>query len=93
MQKKDKRFSTSFDEHTSLNNCCYMCINFLDESIFQLCLAGSMPAKKGVEQTLLFTDQSLIFVKAARAFSAVGLFVTKMRSSRSDQTIDVLSSQ
>ena len=48
-----------------------------------------MPAEKGVEQPLLFTDQSLIFVKAARAFSAMGLLVTKMQSSRSDQTIDV----
>ena len=61
--------------------------------ILQLCLAGSMPAEKGVEQTLLLTDQSLVIVKAARAFSAVGLFVTKMQSSRSDQTIDILSSR
>ena len=91
-KKKDKRFSTSFDEHTSLNNCCYMCINLM-KGILQLCLAGSMPAEKGVEQTLLFTDQSPIFVKAAHAFSAVGLFVTKMRSSRSDQTIDIPCSQ
>ena len=30
-KEKDKRFSTSFDEHASLNNCCYMCINLLDE--------------------------------------------------------------
>ena len=52
--------------------------------ILQLCLAGSMPAEKGVEQTLLFTDQSPIFVKAVRAFGAMGIFVTKMRSSRSD---------
>ena len=63
------------------------------KGILQLCLAGSIPAEKGVEQTLLFTDQSPIFVKAARVFSAVGLFVTKMQSSRSDQTIDVLSSR
>ena len=69
-----------------------MCINLM-KGILQLCLAGSMPAEKGVEQTLLFTDQSLISVKAARAFSAVGLFVTKMKSSRSDQTIDILSSR
>ena len=62
------------------------------KGILQLCLAGSMPAEKRVEQTLLFTDQSPIFVKAARAFSAVGLFVAKMRSSHSDQTIDGLSS-
>ena len=65
----------------------------IPESSNRICLAGSMPAEKGVEQTLLFTDQSLIFVKAARAFSAVWLFVTKMQSSHSDQTIDVLSSQ
>ena len=65
------------------------------KGMLQLCLAGSMPAEKGVEQTLLFTDQFPIFVKlkAARAFSDVRLFVTKMQSSRSDQTIDVLSSQ
>ena len=63
------------------------------KGILQLCLARSMPAEKGVEQTLLITDQSSVFAKAARAFSAVGLFVTKMESSRSDQTIDILSSR
>ena len=94
MQKKDKRFSTSFDEHTSLNSIAVTCILTCSmKGILQLCLAGSMPAEKGVEQTLLFTDQSPRLVKAARTFSAVGLFVTKMRSSCSDQTIDVLSSR